>query len=164
MKNKVNRTFMMKKKHLFMGLLALVMSVLTGCKDNSVDCKFHTETLDLTVVSKDWEFDDKAMQFYYHFDLPEITGSIYDYGNWTICREFDKGNKNAYQVALPMSIFMTDTLNTGEVAYYTQHIDYRLGIGYVEVQLTNSDYLYIYDEKGKLVKPEDMFFRLQLIY
>ena len=58
---------------------------------------------------------------------------------------------------------MTDTLTSGEVAYYTQHIDYRLGEGYVEVQLTNSDYMYVYD-KGKIVNPEDMFFRLQLMY
>ena len=152
------------RKYIFIGLLALVMAALTGCKEDAPKCKFHTETLDLTVVSADWQFDDDALQFYYHFDVPEITRSVYDYGNWTICREFNKGNKNAYQVALPMSCFMTDTLTSGEVAYYTQHIDYRLSEGYVEVQLTNSDYAYFKDEKGRLIPPEDMFFRLQLIY
>ena len=42
--------------------------------------------------------------------------------------------------------------------YYTQHIDYRFGVGYVDIQLTNSDYYY--EEQN----PESMVFRLQLVY
>ena len=61
-------------------------------------------------------------------------------------------------------MFMTDTLSDNSVVYYTQHIDYRLSVGYVEIQLTNSDYLYPTDEKGKLIPPYEMSFRLQLIY
>ena len=62
-----------------------------------------------------------------------------------------------------MSMFMVETVDSVDV-YYTQYIDYRLGIGYVDVQLTNSDYFYAADNQGKLVNPETMFFRLQLIY
>ena len=149
------------KKQLF--IVALLAFVLTGCKDTAKVSNTQTETFDLTVLHKDWSFDDKARQFYCHFDLPEITTQLYNYGNWTVSREYNKGDKNAYQVALPMSCFMTDTLSNGSVAYYTQYIDYRLGVGYIEVQLTNSDYLYVY-QGGKPVAPEDMDFRLQLMY
>jgi hypothetical protein len=149
------------RKYVFIGFLMAIIAVMTGCKND--EPKFHTETLDLTVLHADWQFDDKAQQFYYSFSVPEITSKVYNYGNWTICREFNKRTRDAYQVALPMSMFMTDTISQDNVVYYTQYVDYRLGEGYVDIQLTNSDYLYIYDQ-GKIVNPEDMFFRLQLIY
>lgn len=155
------------KNRILVATLLLALVGLTACKDNCtctpVDCKFHTNTLDLTVMQPDWNFDDETRQYYFHFDVPEITWDIYDYGNWTICREFNYGTANAYQVALPMSVYMSeqviDTIaNDTSMVYYTQHIDYRLGCGYVEIQLTNSDYLYSAEN------PEDMHFRLQLIY
>ena len=42
--------------------------------------------------------------------------------------------------------------------YYQQHIDYIYGVGFVEVDLTISDYIY-----GDFT-PESMLFRLQLTY
>lgn len=126
------------------------------------ECKYHTATLDLRVMQPDWEFDNETRQFYYHFDVPEITAQVYNFGNWTICREFNSGSANAYQVALPMSIFLSEEVTnedkTTSTVYYTQYIDYRLGVGYVDIQLTNSDYFYSSEN------PEDMLFRLQLIY
>ncbi|MBR6493544.1 MAG: hypothetical protein IKT13_06365 [Paludibacteraceae bacterium] len=152
----------MKARYLL--LIMLAMLGLTGCEEKDVSNKFHSDTLDLLIERGDWEFDNETMQFFCHFDIPDITADIYDNGNWSICREFEKGTKDAFQVALPMSMFMTDTLSDNSVVYYTQHIDYRLSVGYVEIQLTNSDYLYPTDEKGKLIPPYEMSFRLQLIY
>ncbi len=151
----------MKKE--FIVMLLAVMG-LTGCQEKIIQNEFHTETLDLFVESSDWEFDMETLQFFYHFDIPEITTRVYDNGNWTICREFGKGTKNAYQVALPMSTFETDTLVDKSVVYYTQYVDYRISVGYVEIQLTNSDYMYTTDKKGDLVPPDDMYFRLQLMW
>lgn len=126
------------------------------------DCKYHAVTLDLKVAQPDWIFDNNSQQYYFTFDVPEITASVYDYGTWTVCREFNAGTKNAYQVALPMSTYQVETLEDDQHKpydyYYTQHIDYRVGVGYVEVQLTNSDYFYPTE------KPETMVFRLQLVY
>lgn len=158
------------KKYVIISLIALVAAVFTGCKDDAVQCKYHTDTLDLTVDSLDWGFDEETLQFYYHFDVSAISEKIYNYGNWTICREFNKGNKNAYQVALPMSTFGHYTPTTGQPeVYFTRHIDYRVGIGYVEIQVTDSDFPYPVDPStGKHIPwdftPETMFFRLQLIY
>lgn len=144
----------MKSKFFLAGLMALV---LVSCQDNT-PCKYHSMTIDLIAKQADWEFDKDEQLFYCSFNVPEITNHVYNYGNWTICREYNAGSKNAYQVALPSSEFMTDTLNNGTVEYYTRYTDYRLGVGGVDIQVTNSDYLY------SSQKPEDMIFRLQLIY
>ena len=50
------------------------------------------------------------------------------------------------------------------VVYYSEYLDYRIGIGWAEVQMTISDYVYPKDEKGNLINPNNMLFRLQLIY
>ena len=149
------------KKYLFLALaLALV---LTGCQEKVV-CNFHSETIYLPAYQSDWEFDYDAQQFFCHFDVPEITRDVYDNGIWTVSCEFGRKSKNPYMVALPMSVFMTDTLSDLSVVYYTQYFDYRVGVGYVEVQATMSDYLYPTDPKGNLVPPEAMTFRLQMTY
>lgn len=124
----------------------------------------NDKVLDLTLAHADWKFDENAVQFYYHFEVPEITSAIYNAGQWSICREYNKGTVDAYQMALPMSCYMTDTLYNKPVVNYTEHIDYRVGIGYVEVQLTNSDHIYLQNLSGEYIKPEDMDFRLQLTY
>jgi hypothetical protein len=145
----------MKKVLLILSFIAVAVG-FTGCEDEP--CRYHTQTLDLRVMQADWQFDDNTLQYYYHFDVPEITPFVYNYGNWSISREYNSGTKDAYQVALPQSVYMTEELADGSIAYYTQHIDYRVGIGYVEIQLTNSDYFYEQEN------PENMLFRLQLIY
>jgi len=145
------------KKYIFISLLAVLSFCFTGCREEA-ERKFHAKTLDLTIMQKDWQFDDAAMRYYYHFSVPELTEYVYNYGNFAICREYNVGTKDAYQVALPESIYQTDTLTDGSVAYYTQHIDYAAGIHWVEITLTNSDYFY------PSQKPETMFFRLQIMY
>ena len=145
----------MKKVLLILSIIAVAIG-FTSCEDEP--CRYHTQTLDLRVMQADWQFDDNTQQYYYHFDVPEITPFVYNYGNWSISREYNSGTADAYQVALPQSVYMTEALADGSIAYYTQHIDYRVGIGYVEIQLTNSDYFYVQEN------PENMLFRLQLIY
>ena len=145
----------MKKVLLILSFIAVAIG-FTGCEDEP--CRYHTQTLDLRVMQADWQFDDNTQQYYYHFDVPEVTPFVYNYGNWSISREYNSGTADAYQVALPQSVYMTEELADGSIAYYTQHIDYRVGIGYVEIQLTNSDYFYEQEN------PENMLFRLQLIY
>ncbi len=159
-----NGQWKIMKKYIFISLLCAATWCFTACKQEVPWEQKHVRTLDLNVFTDDWMFDTVAKQFYYSFDVPEIDAGVYNFGNWTICREFNGGSKYAYQVALPTSMFMTDTLVDGTVAYYTQYIDYRVGIGYVDVQLTNSDYYYEVDGKGNIVNPESMLFRLQLIY
>ena len=147
------------KKKVFWGLLAMLSLVLTGCEKQ----QYHAQTFDLVVMQPDWKWDKETEQFYYSFNVPNITRDVYNFGTVTISREFNQGTKDAYQVALPMSTYLYENFYDEQdslinTVYYTQHIDYRYGIGYVDIQLTNSDYFYGQDN------PESMVFRLQLVY
>ena len=106
----------------------------------------------------DWQFDEETKQFYYHFEVPEITEDAYNLGQWSISREYNYGTADAYQVALPLSSYMTDTVQVESTVNYSQHLDYAVGVGFVEVFLTISDFYY--DD----FTPEAMLFRLQLTY
>lgn len=137
-------------------LLALCAIALISCQDNTPECNYHKKVLDLKVTTPDWKFDSTAMQFYFRFDLPEITSRVYDYGSWNVYREYlGETKKDDYQVALPQSVFCGDTLEEDVLNYYTQYIDYSLGVGFVEILVSNSDRIYGED------KPESMHFRLQ---
>jgi hypothetical protein len=143
------------KSKLFL-LIAVCGMMLMSCQDNTPECYYHKKVFDLKVMSPDWKFDSVSSQFYYRFELPEITSAVYNYGNWNVYREYlGETKKDDYQVALPLSLFKNDTIREEVIDYYTQYIDYRIGVGYVDIQLTNSDYLY-----GPQ-KPEAMSFRLQ---
>ena len=119
----------------------------------------------MAVKSSQWEFDEDVNQYYCHFDIPELTEQVYNYGEVSVNREYNSGTKNAYQVALPETSYKVEyenDENTGEVLntfYYAQHVDYAFGIGFVEVFYTISDFFYPEGEK-----PEGMLFRLQLTY
>lgn len=159
------------KKIAILCVLALFAFAQTACvfqtDTHTPDCKFHTKTIDLVINQNEWKYDSQNRQFYARFDLPEITANIYNYGNYSLHREYNTGLSTAYQVALPESKFMSETVtytdgSQGEV-YYTQLVDYRIGVGYVEIQVTNSDFYYT-NTYGNLIYPESMNFRLQLIY
>ena len=154
------------KKYVFISLLALVAMCFTGCR--SEDAPKHKKTIDLEVRSNDWMWDKDAEQFYCHFDVEEITSDVYNYGEFSLHREYYSGTKDAYQVALPQSQYLwenvEDTAGVVTTIYYQQLVDYRVGFGYVEVQVTNSDYTYAEDQQGYLIQPEYMRFRLQITY
>ena len=154
----------MKKLTIILLFAAAVVGMNSCTRTYNEPCRFNKKTVDIPVAWSDWKFDNQQLQFYVHVPISSLTEDVYKYGNVSVYREYNKGTKNAYQVALPQSSFMTDTLTTGDVAYYTQHIDYLTGIGYVEIQLTNSDYFYPTDEQGYLYAPDDMDFRVELIY
>ena len=156
------------KKYLIIGLLAVMVLGMTSCStcdckhEPTIPCQFNKKTIDLIVYQQEWKFDNDTKQFYAHFDLPELTSDIYNYGNYSLHREYNAGTKNAYQVALPESSFRVEEIDDGQGGtqniYYTQMVDYRVGVEYVEIQVTNSDYFY------EAANPETMNFRLQLTY
>ncbi|MCR5050177.1 MAG: hypothetical protein K6A36_03745 [Paludibacteraceae bacterium] len=162
----------MKKQVLF-ALLALATVIgFNSCRRTNCTCdhhepepcKFNTFTCDLRLASADWQWDDQNQQFYYHFEVPEMTSTIYNYGVFTVYREYGKGTNGAYQVALPQTICNAVEVSAGNYAYYTQHIDYAYGLGFIEIILTNSDYFYDQNDSGQLINPESMDFRVQIVY
>ncbi len=154
------------KKYVFICLMAVVAAGMTSCNNDKectcVPCQFRQQTLDLVVLQKDWQFDNKAKMYFYRFDVPELTAEIYNYGEVSINREYNNGTQNAYQVALPETTYRVAELDNGDNTYspyyYQQHVDYAYGIGFVEIAVTISDFFY--DD----FTPENMIFRMQMTY
>ena len=147
------------KKYLLIGLVALMGLGMTGCTINSSSEpseRMHKQTIDLNVKANSWIWDAGANMYYCHFDLPELTGDIYNYAEVSINREYNTGSSKAYQVALPETTYLTEKVNNQDY-FYQQHIDYAYGVGFVEIFLTFSDY--VYDQQ-----PDPMVFRMQLTY
>ncbi|MBO7457775.1 MAG: hypothetical protein J6T80_00795 [Paludibacteraceae bacterium] len=153
------------RKYLFIGLLAVMGTLMTGCKYEVYDCEkhehLHKQTIDLIVPAADWKFDNTAQQYYVRFNVPELTSEVLAFGNVNVHRIYNVGTDNEFQTALPETLFLwqdvTENGTTTQV-YYQQLIDYMAGIGYVELTLTMSDFYYT----G--FAPGDMRFHLQLIY
>ena len=152
------------KKVLFFCMMSIVALCMTGCRNEKTEpvCYYHAETLDLVVNQKQWVLDEQLGQFYCSFDVPEITANVYNYGTFNLFREYNSGSKNAYQVALPETTYLSaeEVINdsTSNIVYYQQHLDYAVGVGVVEVFLTISDFYY------DNFTPDAMHFRLQLVY
>ena len=147
------------KKYLLIGLVAMMGLGMTGCTINSSSEpseRMHKQTIDLNVKANSWVWDAGANMYYCHFDLPELTSDIYNYAEVSVNREYNTGSSKAYQVALPETTYLTEKVNN-QYYFYQQHIDYAYGVGFVEIFLTFSDY--IYDQQ-----PDPMVFRMQLTY
>ena len=132
---------------------------MTGCTINSSSEpseRMHKQTIDLNVKANSWVWDAGANMYYCHFDLPELTSDIYNYAEVSVNREYNTGSSKAYQVALPETTYLTEKVNNQDY-FYQQHIDYAYGVGFVEIFLTFSDY--VYDQQ-----PDPMVFRMQLTY
>ena len=147
------------KKYLLIGLVAMMGLGMTGCTINSSSEpseRMHKQTIDLNVKASSWIWDAGANMYYCHFDLPELTSDIYNYAEVSVNREYNTGSSKAYQVALPETTYLTEKVNNQDY-FYQQHIDYAYGVGFVEIFLTFSDY--VYDQQ-----PDPMIFRMQLTY
>ena len=147
------------KKYLLIGLVAMMGLGMTGCTINSSSEpseRMHKQTIDLNVKASSWIWDAGANMYYCHFDLPELTSDIYNYAEVSVNREYNTGSSKAYQVALPETTYLTEKVNNQDY-FYQQHIDYAYGVGFVEIFLTFSDY--VYDQQ-----PDPMVFRMQLTY
>ena len=137
----------MMKKSVFFALMAVVIIGLSSCtKVVNEPCQFNKVNVDFHVPQSAWAFDETN----------KITEYIYDYGSWTMSHEYNPGTKDAFLIQLPEFRFMQDE-GTGD--FYTQRTDYEVGVGYVIVYVTNSDYAY---EPGW--KPDEMYFHMQITY
>ena len=148
------------KKNVWIALCMLAGLFLTAC--NSNEPQFHKAVVYMEVAKNEWKFDKDLKQFYVRFNVPELTAGVFNYGNYSLHREYNTGTADVYQVALPQSLYLweevTNADSTTTIVYYQQLVDYRIGPGYVEIQVTNSDYFY-----GDYT-PDAMLFHLQLTY
>ena len=161
MKTDTNYYQKMMKKSIYICLMVAVAAIcLTSCKQEP--CRFNKHTKDLEVLANQWEFDKGANMYFCHFEVPELTAEVYNYGEVSVNHEYNSGKATAYQVSLPETTYQAIELDNGDGTtspyYYCQHIDYAYGIGFVEVFITISDFYY--DD----FEPERMLFRMQLTW
>ena len=147
----------MMKKCVFLALMAVVLIGLSSCTEVvNEPCQFNKVNVDFRVPQSAWAFDETNGWYCYYYETNKITAYIYDYGSWTMSHEYNPGTKDAFLIQLPEFRFLQDE-GTGD--FYTQRIDYEVGVGYVMVYVTNSDYAY---EPGW--KPDEMYFHMQITY
>ena len=160
---------MRMKKYIIICVMALAGLWLPSCTYNTYtepsaggDCKFHAFTKVLNASASSWQFSSGANAYFAHFDVPDITSEVYQYGVITVSREYNSGTQDAYLVLLPETTYKTAEVDNGDgtkgTVNFSQHIDYTVGIGYVEVWITISDFYY--DD----FTPEAIPFRLQVAY
>ena len=155
------------KKYWIISFFALVTVVFSGCtyyypSGGETPCNFHQTTTTLSVTSSQWEFDNDANMFYCHFDVPAITNDVYKNAEFSIHRKYNYDTQKEYLVALPETTYKSEEVinddGTTSTVYYQQHLDYAIGVGYVEIFCTISDFYY----NGFI--PDAMKFRLQMTY
>ena len=158
------------KKLFFIAMMAAVSMVFAGCEKNEpctcthepqVPCSFHKMTVDIPVAAGDWTFENNMFNVY--VPIEALTEEVYHFGDVSIYREYHHGTQSAYQVTLPETSYTVLYKDNGDgtqsVDYqYQQHIDYIFGVGYVQIYITISDF--IYDD----FVPADMYFHVQLTY
>lgn len=156
----------MKKTCLFVLLMLSVALGMTSCVVNGrdgrdgLDGSLNVLNIEVQVRDYQWKQSEiilsdgsKATQFFCTIDVPEITGKIYRNGTVLCYREYFKGDAaRQYQIPLPQTLHDADGPNL-----YTRTVDYSYGVGFVEIVVTNSDFVY----GGS---PEMMDFRIQLLW
>ena len=145
------------KKYLFISLLAVLSLCFTSCEENTP--QLRKKTIDLEVNETQWKYTASTHAYVAHFEVPQITWNIYHYGEISVSHEYYHDSIAAYQVPLPESSYLADTLSSGAIAFYTQHISYSAKAGAIDVSYIVSDYYY---PEG--FNPGKMYFRLQLTY
>lgn len=150
---------MKNKKYVIIGLMALVSVLMTGCYVNEPSQpRFHKMNIDFDVPQSAWAYDAMNGWFSYYYQTKDLTTAIYDYGTWTMSHEYNPGKENSYLIQLPEFFFNEIQLTDSTSYYYTQRLDYEVGVGYIRVYVTNSDY--IYDDWV----PDAMHFHMQIVY
>jgi hypothetical protein len=143
------------RNRVIIGLIALVALCLSSCSTNEPSSRsLRTTTIDFRVPQSAWSFDNVNKWYSYYYQSSQMSEQVYNYGTWTMSHEYNPGTANAYMIALPEFQFMQDG-NT----YYSQRIDYEVGLGYIRVYVTNSDYTY-----PENWKPDEMYFHMQIVY
>ena len=153
------------KKLFFIAMMAAVSMVFAGCEKNEpckcqpqVPCSFHKTTVDIPVAAGEWTFDTNTREYFVHVPVEALTQDVYDFGDVTIFHEYHPGTQSAFQVVLPETTYEETVDSNNNPYFYQIHYNYAIGVGFVEIMITISDYIY-----GDFT-PVDEMFRMQLTY
>lgn len=115
------------------------------------------KTITIRVKATDWQYTNQSNNNYFYsgVDVPEITSSVFEYGEVKAYLVKDRGdNYYARKHALPYVIHKEEYLN-GNWIFFTETVDFTYGKGWVEFNFRASDFAY---EENLSINPEAMEF------
>lgn len=157
---------MKKISYLFLTVCFIVLG-FTSCKREYIcvdpcNCR-PNEVINVNVYRADWHYSDLGYKegnpyannyFYCTVDVPEITSAVLKGGNVQIYTVMNDG----MQHVLPYVRHYEEYNATDDVwNYFTETVDAFFGLGWVEFQLTSSDFYY---EDHVEYEPNAMSFRV----
>lgn len=110
-----------------------------------------------------WDYSNFADNNYFFakYDVPALTSFVFQDGNvngYIYMRE----NNELIQHSLPYVIHMEEVdSNTGTAYFYTRTVDFVYGIGWVQIEVRDSDFEY---EVNTSIAPDPMDFRIVMTY
>lgn len=151
--------------YLFLTVCFVVIG-FTSCKRENVYVDSCTcrpnEIVNVNVYRADWKYSDLGIKegnpyannyFFYTVDMPEITEEVFRGGDVQIYTVI-----NDMQHVLPYVRHYEEYNATDDVwNYFTETVDAFYGVGWVEFQLTSSDFYY---EDHLEYEPNAMSFRV----
>ena len=124
-------------------------------------------TVDIPVAANEWTYDSDTRQYFVHVPVEALTADVYNFGDVTIFHDYHHGTQSAFMVTLPETTYEEIYLDNGDGTQspynYQQHIDYAIGIGFVEIIITISDFVYDATLPNAYFV-QDAMFRMQLTY
>lgn len=145
------------KKYLFLVLCALT---IVGCTTNKITEVVEKSTTTSCLIPVDrWDYTNYVYQgspyannyFYAKFELSELTVDDCRYANIQVYRVHD-----GYQHVLPEVQHYEEEIATDTWNFYTQTVDCIYGPGWIEFDVTHSDFRY----EQETYVPEPMQFRV----
>jgi hypothetical protein len=135
----------MKRLFIILSAALLLISCTTDYEETNI------KVINLQVNSNDWveNTDSEGLNRYYSasFNMPEITNTVYDWGNVNAYITFDQA-----QQVLPY----VRHFENNEGVMWTRTVDYEYLPGKLNIYVTNSDFF--------KTQPETMTFRVVLIW
>jgi len=149
----------MKKVLLFASIL--LSFVLASCsKDNGASS--GTQTVLINVAQDKWQYSnlDNNNYFVATVDMPEITERVFERGLIKVYRTYDFNSSDARQIELP-NVAHKEVFFNGQWVFYTETVDYEIGVGKIFIYFTANDFDYELNEE---FVPDAMQFRAVIMY
>jgi len=115
---------------------------------------------DLSVTQWDYSNFADNNYFYAKFDVPALTSYVFTDGNVN-GYIFMKENNELIQHSLPYVIHIEEVDNQGQAYFYTRTVDFVYGVGWVQIEVRDSDFEY---EVNSSLAPDKMDFRIVMTY
>lgn len=119
----------------------------------------------LEVPQEAWQYTDNpdGLNNCFKAVIPteKLTREKLDGGIFNVYRLLDLNTSDPKQQILPYTRYYEQPLTNGEIAFYSETIDYEVGLGCVYVYYTLSDFYY---EEDLTFVPAPMKFRLVIVY